>query len=96
MNYTRPNDPDHVDKPEDWLHGSLIFGAAVGLMLEPGTGIVVDIKGEMKNPVGSSNKVVVFHAGNMVHIDDFPQDLPEGTLCTIAQPTADEETPANG
>ena len=95
MNYTRPNDPTHVDKPEDWLQGSLIFGAAVGLLLEKGTGIVVDIKGDMKNPVGESGKVIVLCSDGMVHIDDFDQDLPEGTLCTIAQPTADESS-ANG
>jgi len=61
MNFTKPNDMDHKDKPSDWLNSSLIFGRALSLILEENTGIVVNMKGEMKNPIKSeSDKVVVF------------------------------------
>lgn len=90
MNYTRPNNPDHVDTPQDWLNGSLIFGAACHLLLEEQVGVVVDLQGDMVNPVGDSKKVIVIRHGGMIHIDDFPDDLPEGTLCKIRL-TSEEE-----
>jgi hypothetical protein len=89
-NYTRPNSPDHVDTPQDWLNGSLIFGAACHLLLDERVGVVVDIKGDMVNPVGDSEKVIVIREGGMIHIDNFAEDLPEGTLCKIRL-TSEEE-----
>jgi len=50
VNYTRPNDPDHVDDPKDWLNANLIFARALGQVLEEGSGVVVDIKGDARNP----------------------------------------------
>lgn len=83
MNYTKPNDPDHKDDPKEWLNSALIFSGAVGTLLKANTGVVIDIKGDMFNPVGESNKVIVFNKDSMIHIDDFPHDLPEGSLCII-------------
>jgi hypothetical protein len=84
MNYTRPNDSDHVDSPQEWLNSSLIFAKTLGLVLEEGMGIVVKLQGDMENPVGDSDKVIVFKIENQIHIDNFDQDLPEGTFCKIA------------
>jgi hypothetical protein len=82
-NYTRPNDPDHVDKPEEWLNSALIFGGAVSALLEDNTGVIIDVKGEMYNPVGESSKVIIFKADKMIHIDNFDQDLKEGTIVKV-------------
>ena len=82
-NYTRPNDPDHIDDPKDWLNSALIFGRALSLLLEPNTGIVVDLAGDAFNPAGESKKVIVINHGNMIMIDDYKQDIPEGTFCEI-------------
>ena len=83
MNYTRPNDPDHKDEPKDWLNGALLFGMATGLLLEDGTGVVVDVKGDAFNPIGDSKKVIILKKDGKIHIDDFEQDLPEGSICKI-------------
>ena len=83
MNYTRPNDPNHIDEPKDWLNASLIFTMAISNLLEDMTGIVVDIKGDSFNPIGYSKKVIVIKRNDQVIIDDFQQDLPEGTICEI-------------
>ena len=82
-NYTRPNDPEHSDNNEEILNGLLIFARSLSFLLKPNTGIVIDLHGDMKNPVGTSNKVIVMNKDNMTSIDDFTQDLPEGTICKI-------------
>ena len=83
VNYTRPNDPNHTDQPEDWLNASLIFTQAISLLLEERTGIVVQLKGDSRNPVGKSDRVIVFRRDGQVVIDDCQQDLPEGALVGI-------------
>lgn len=85
MNYTKPNDLDHKDNPEDWLNGALVFAGALSLILEENTGVVVEVKGDMKNPINeNSNKVVVFKKDNMIHIDDIQDEsLVEGDFITI-------------
>ena len=71
MNYTKPNDPDHVDDPKEWLNSALIFGGALSSILENNTGVILEIKGDMYNPVGESKKVIVFRSDKMLHIDDY-------------------------
>lgn len=85
MNYTKPNNLDYSDKPEDWLNSSLIFTRALSLILEENTGIVVEVVGDMKNPINSeSNKVVVFYKDNMIHIDNVQDEsLVEGDFIKI-------------
>lgn len=82
MNYTRPNDPDHKDTPQDWLNSALIFGMAVSALLADKSGVVIDIKGDATNPVGDSKKVIVFRLNEL---DNFEQDLPEGTICKVEE-----------
>lgn len=87
MNYTKPNDLDHNDKPSDWLNSSLIFGRALSLILEENTGVVVSMKGEMENPINNeSDKVVVFYMNGMIHVDDIQNpDLVEGDFIKIME-----------
>lgn len=86
-NYTRPNDPHHVDRPEDWLNSTLIFSQALALLLEERTGVVVELRGDAHNPMGESNRVVVYHREGQVAIDDCQEDLPAGTLLSIVDPS---------
>ena len=85
MNYTIPNNLDHIDKPEDWLNCALIFTRTLSLILDDNTGIVVELVGDMKNPINTkSNKVVVFYKDNMIHIDDIQDEsLVEGDFIQI-------------
>lgn len=83
MNYTRPDDEDHVDDPQEWLNSALIFARTISLLLEEREGVVVDITGDAYNPVGESKKIIVFRDEGMIHIDNFEKDAEEGTFCTV-------------
>jgi hypothetical protein len=78
MNYTKPNEPNYEDSPQDWLNSSLLFARALSLILEPGHGIVVDIKGDMDLGEGVE-KVIVFKRDKQIIIEVFDRDLEEGT-----------------
>lgn len=83
MNYTKPNDLDHEDTPKEWLNSALIFAGALSNLLSDRTGVVIDINGDEYNPVGNSKKVIVCKYDNMIHIENFEQDLPAGSICEI-------------
>jgi len=78
MNYTKPNEPNHEDSPQDWLNSSLLFARTLSLILEPGMGIVVDVKGDMNLGEGVE-KVIVFNRDEQIVIDAFDRDVKEGT-----------------
>lgn len=87
MNYTKPNDNNHEDSPEDWLNSTLIFGRALSLLIDENEGIVVSIKGDMINPINPGNKkVVVFYKDGMIHVDDIQDpNLKEGDFIKIME-----------
>jgi hypothetical protein len=89
-NYTNPEQSGQAQNPQDLLNASLIFARALGLILNEGEGIVVDITGDvvLGNDV---NKVIVFKKEEQVHIFKFEEDLPEGTMVSLNPPT-DEQT----
>jgi len=78
MNYTKPNEPNHEDSPQDWLNSSLLFARTLSLILEPGHGIVVDVKGDMDLGEGVE-KVIVFNRDEQIIIEAFDRDIKEGT-----------------
>lgn len=81
-NYTRPNDPDHQDDPQDWLSGALIFGRALGLMLRNKEGIVVDIStgDAVLSSDPDATKVIVFAEDHMINIIPCYDDFEEGQM----------------
>ena len=89
-NYTNPEQSGQEQNPQDLLNASLIFARALGLILNEGEGIVVDITGDvvLGNDV---NKVIVFKKEEQVHIFKFEEDLQEGTMVSLNPPT-DEQT----
>lgn len=78
MNYTKPNEPEHQDDPKDWLNSSLLFARTLSLILEPGHGIVVDVKGDVDLGEGVE-KVIVFNRDEQIVIEAFDRDIKEGT-----------------
>ena len=89
-NYTNPEQSGQEQNPQDLLNASLIFARALGLILNEGEGIVVDINGDVS--LGDDvNKVIVFKKEEQVHIFKFEEDLPEGTMVSLNPPT-DEQT----
>ena len=78
MNYTKPENENHTDSPEDWLNSSLIFARTLSLILKENEGIVVELKGDMDLGEGI-DKVIVFRSQNMTRVVPLEEDLPEGT-----------------
>ena len=89
-NYTNPEQSGQAQNPQDLLNASLIFARALGLILNEGEGIVIDINGDV-NLGDDVNKVIVFKKDEQVHIFKFEEDLPEGTMVSLNPPT-DEQT----
>ena len=78
MNYTKPNEPEHQDDPKDWLNSSLLFARTLSLILEPGHGIVVDVKGDVNLGEGVK-KVIVFNRDEQIVVEAFDREMDEGT-----------------
>ena len=88
-NYTNPEQSGQAQNPQDLLNASLIFAKALGLILNEGEGIVVDITGDVV--LGDDvNKVIVFKKDEQVHIFKFEEDLPEGTAVSLNPPTEEQ------
>lgn len=84
MNYTNPENPDHIDSPKDWLNSALIFARALSLSLKENEGIVVDIKGDMEFQMDPSiKKVIVFYKEGMTRIIECEEDLEEGQYVIV-------------
>jgi hypothetical protein len=70
MNYTRPDDENHEDKPEDWLFSSLVFARALDTVLNKNHGILIDLVGDAVKLNPTSKRVIVFNNGDMISIVD--------------------------
>lgn len=82
-NYTRPNDPDHEDSPQEWLEGALVFARALSLLLDDGEGIIVDVPEDSDIDFVGAKKLIVYSLNNMIHIENKDGNLKEGTVVRI-------------
>jgi len=80
MNYTRPNNDNYDDKPEDWLFGALTFACALSYALPEGQGIVVDLSEDMQKIYPAAKRIIVCHIEGQIRIEDADErtDLEEG------------------
>jgi len=90
-NFTNPEQAGQLQNPQDLLNASLIFARALGLILNEGEGIVVDIVGDM-NLGEDVKKVIVFEHENQVHIYKCEEDLPEGSAVSMNQNDKEPES----
>ena len=90
-NYTNPEKGETKQDVQDLLNASLIFARALGLILNEGEGIVVDIVGDM-NLGEEVKKVIVFEHENQVHIYKCEEDLPEGSAVSMNQNDKEPES----
>lgn len=67
-NYTHPNDKDYVDSKEDYLYMCLTFTRALGLLLKPDEGIIVEATNDIKHFVKSKN-ILVYKKGNQIALE---------------------------
>jgi hypothetical protein len=79
-NYTKPNNEDYEDKPEDWLFCSLLFAGALGFLLKPGRGIFLKLSESEREMHPEIKYVIVWNDGvNMAMMDASDRtDLKEG------------------
>lgn len=84
MNYTKSNDSEHQDKPEDWLNSALIFARALSIMLDENQGIVVKLTGDMRFYEEKIDKVIVFVKNSTVRIVECNENLNEGTIVMVS------------
>jgi len=91
-NYTNPEKAGQGQDPQDLLNASLIFARALGLILNDGEGIVVDIVGDMNLGEGIK-KVIVFEHNDQVHIYKCEEDIPEGSAVNMKSNEQTETDP---
>jgi hypothetical protein len=84
MNYTNRQDPDHQDKPEDWLKATLIFARTLSLLLETNQGIVVELKGDAKTDLETVEKVIVYkNETGQILVTECDSRLQDGQFFSI-------------
>lgn len=84
-NYTRPDDENYEDKPEDWLFLSIAFSRALSRFLADGQGVIIDSKGGMLEIKPDVKRIIIFNDGEQMRIVDGSErtDLKDGTLITM-------------
>jgi len=90
-NYTNPEQAGEGQNPQDLINASLIFARALGLILNEGEGIVVDVKGDI-NLGDDVKKVIVFEYKDQIHIYKCEEDLEEGTAVNMDSNKGDQDT----
>ncbi len=84
MNYTNAEDPDHQDKPEDWLNSSLIFARTLSFILQENEGMIIDLHGDMNFFNDESvKKVIVYKNEGKIRVIECEDDLPEGQFVIV-------------
>ena len=79
-NYTKPDNDDYRDKPEDYLFLVMAFGRALSAMLDDGQGILIDMKGDALKIHPEAKRVIVFNDGKMMRVVNASErtDLEDG------------------
>jgi len=88
MNYTKPNDPNHKDTPEDWLLGALLFSKTLGLIFPENKGVVIDLEGDMLKIYPNAKRVIVASQDKQIVVIDADDrsDLNEGDWVQLFRP----------
>jgi hypothetical protein len=73
-NYTKPNNDDYKDKPEDYLFLVMAFGRALSEMLPDGHGIFVELRGDALKINPDAKNVVIFNDGDMMRVVKYEED----------------------
>lgn len=84
MIYHNPFNPNHEEKPSDWLNAAMIFSRAFSSVLQENAGIVVDMTIEIKNTMPEGfprdvDKLLVCNVAGRIQVRECRDDIPEGT-----------------
>jgi len=74
MNYTKPNNENYEDTPQDWLYTALAFSQALDIVIPPSKGVVVELKGDTLNIHKNVTKIIVHNDGKMMSIENISND----------------------
>lgn len=90
-NYTKPDMPDHIDNPKDWLMGALVFAQALSNTLEEGEGILIKAKGDAAGYFGKEDELLVVanleSQAQIFPLSDYLEDqsdFQEGMFITLS------------
>lgn len=105
-NYTRPGDDAHVDSPQDWLAGALVFAKALSTLLAEGEGIVIKAEGDAAGyfTTKPDSLLVVANIDNKIQVvplldvmsKEDAAEFEEGSWISVSagtEETGEEKTP---
>jgi hypothetical protein len=82
---------EETQSDPSWMVPALIFAKALGIIMDEGQGIVIDLNDNTKiQGHDDVNKVIVYRKNEQVHIAPCEEPLEQGSIVTIS--SADEST----
>lgn len=90
---------EETQSDPSWMVPALIFAKALGIIMDEGQGIVIDLNDNTKiQGHDDVNKVIVYRKDEQVHIAPCEDPLDQGSIVTISsgdEPTTEEPIQEN-
>lgn len=90
---------EETQSDPSWMVPALIFAKALGIIMDEGQGIVIDLNDNTKiQGHDDVNKVIVYRKDEQVHIAPCEDALDQGSIVTISsgdEPTTEEPIQEN-
>lgn len=90
---------EETQSDPSWMVPALIFAKALGIIMDEGQGIVIDLNDNTKiQGHDDVNKVIVYRKDEQVHIAPCEDQLDQGSIVTISsgdESTTEEPTQKN-
>ena len=90
---------EETQSDPSWMVPALIFAKALGIIMDEGQGIVIDLNDNTKiQGYDDVNKVIVYRKDEQVHIAPCEDPLDQGSIVTISsgdEPTTEGSTQEN-
>jgi hypothetical protein len=90
---------EETQSDPSWMVPALIFAKALGIIMDEGQGIVIDLNDNTKiQGHDDVHKVIVYRKDEQVHIAPCEDPLDQGSIVTISsgdEPTTEEPTQEN-
>jgi hypothetical protein len=80
-NQSNPDQTGQQENSKEMLNALLLFANALGLIIKPGQGIVIDVKGDVDLP--NMKKVILYNSNDKIHITECKEELEEGTVVEL-------------
>lgn len=88
MGYNDDEDDDSLENEyNETFNALLIFAKSIGFLLHRNEGLVIELEGDMYNPIGDSNKVVIYYRDDEVVIDQYVGECKDGEFVDVIDET---------